>query len=551
MKSDVIKKGVERAPHRSLLRACGLDDDDFEKPFIGIANSYTDIVPGHIHLKKIANVIKEGIIEKGGFPFEFNTMAICDGIAMNHEGMKYSLPSREIIANTVESVAVGHSLDGLVLIPTCDKVVPGMLMGAARLNIPSIVVTGGPMVPGKFKGKNVDLISVYEAVGELTSGKITAKDLDDLERCACPGEGSCSGLFTANTMACLTETLGMSLPMCATTHAVDKNKLTIAKNSGKRIVEMIKENLIPSKIMTQESFENAIAVDMALGGSSNTALHIPAIASELEDYGVKVDLDLFDKISENVPHIASISPAGTDTMLDLHEAGGIPAVLKAIKSKINVNTLSSNGKTLEETIKNIEIKNSEVIRPIDSPVHNKGGIAILKGNLAPNGSIIKEAAVKKDMLYYKGPAKVFNSEEEAVEAIFKGKIVEGDIVVIRCEGPKGGPGMREMLNPTSAIMGLGIKNVALITDGRFSGGTRGPCVGHVSPEAKNKGPIAGVKNGDIIEIDIENRTLNVELNDIELEDRIANSKLPDKKLKGWLNIYQKSVSSADKGAILR
>jgi len=551
MRSDKVKKGIERAPHRSLLRACGLKDDDFNKPFIGIANSFTDVVPGHIHLNKLAQKVKEGIIANGGIPFEFNTMAICDGIAMNHVGMKYSLPSREIVASTVESMAMGHSFDGLVLLPSCDKVVPGMLIAAARLDIPSIVVTGGPMVPGKFKGKNVDLITVYEAVGEVSSGKISEDDLHELECSACPGPGSCSGLFTANTMACITETLGMSLPMCATTLAIDENKLTIAKKSGKRILEMIDENLIPSKILTQKSFENALAIDMALGGSTNSALHVPAIACELEDKGVKVDLDLFDKISKIVPHIASISPAGKDTMLDLHNAGGIPGVLKAIRSKIDTSPITCNGKTVAENIEDVEIKNSDVIRPINNPVHTEGGIAILKGNLAPNGSVIKQAAVEENMMYHKGPAKVFNSEEEGVEAIFNNEISQGDIVVIRCEGPKGGPGMREMLNPTSAIMGLGIKNVALITDGRFSGGTRGPCVGHISPEAVTGGPIAAIVDGDIIEIDIKNRSINVELSDSEIANRIATADLPQKDVKGWLNIYRNSVSSADKGAIFR
>jgi dihydroxy-acid dehydratase len=551
MKSDKIKKGIERAPHRSLLRACGLKDEDFKKPFIGIANSFTDIVPGHIHLRKLAETIKKGVIAAGGIPFEFNTMAICDGIAMNHEGMKYSLPSREIVANTVESMAMGHSLDGLVLLPSCDKVVPGMLMAAARLDIPSIVVTGGPMTPGEFKGENVDLITVYEAVGEVSSGKLTEDELYELECSACPGAGSCSGLFTANTMACITETLGMSLPMCATTLALDNDKLKIAEESGRRIVAMIVEDLTPSKIMTQKAFENALAVDMALGGSSNTALHIPAIASELEEKGIKMNLELFDKISKIVPHIASMSPAGKDTMKDLHEAGGIPAVLKTIKSKLDTDAITCTGKTIKENIADVKVKNADVIRPINDPVHKEGGIAILKGNLAPNGSVIKQAAVEDDMMYHKGPAKVFNSEEEAVEAIFDGKVIEGDIVVIRCEGPKGGPGMREMLNPTSAIMGLGIKDVALITDGRFSGGTRGPCVGHISPEAMDGGPIAGLIDGDIIELDIKNRKITVDLSDDEIKDRIAKADLPERKLKGWLNIYQKSVTSADKGAILR
>ena len=549
MKSDNIKKGIQRAPHRSLLRACGLKDEDFKKPFIGIANSFTDVVPGHIHLRELVEYVKKGIIAAGGVPFEFNTMAICDGIAMNHEGMKYSLPSREIIANTVESMAKGHSFDGLVLLPSCDKVVPGMLMAAARLNIPSIVVTGGPMISGTYNGKNVDLISVYEAVGELSAGKITEKEVEELERCACPGAGSCSGLFTANTMACVTEALGLSLPMCATTHAVDEDNNKIAKDSGIRIVEMVEEDLKPEDILSQDSFNNAIAIDMALGGSSNTALHIPAIANELKN--VKVDLDLFDKISKEIPHIALISPAGEDTMMDLHLAGGIPAVFKTLESKIETDLITCNGKKISENIENIENKNPEVIRPLDNPVHSEGGIAVLKGNIAPNGSVVKQGAVSEDMMHLKGPAKVFNSEEESVNAIFNHEIKEGNIIVIRCEGPRGGPGMREMLNPTSAITGLGIKNVGLITDGRFSGGTRGPCIGHVSPEAMNGGPIAAIKDGDIIEIDIKNRKINVDLTDEEIKERIANSNLKEKEVDGWLNIYRQHVSSADKGAILR
>lgn len=551
MNSDNVKKGPQRAPHRSLLRACGLKDDDFKKPFIGIANSFTEVVPGHIHLRRLVEHIKKGIIEAGGIPFEFNTMAICDGIAMNHEGMKYSLPSREIIVSTVESMAKGHSFDGLVLLPSCDKVVPGMLMAAGRLDIPSIVVTGGPMKPGHYKGKNADLITVYEACGELAAGKITEEDLNELERVACPGAGSCSGLFTANTMACITETLGMSLPTCATALALSEDKEKIAYESGKRIVSLIEDNIRPSDIMTQEAFENAIAVDMALGGSSNTALHIPAIAAELEDKGVSVNLDLFDEISNQIPHIALLSPAGQDTMYDLHKAGGIPAVLKSIQSKLHKDCITTSGKTISEIVEDAEIKNSDLIHSIENPVHKEGGLVILKGNLAPNGSIVKRGAVPDDLLHLKGPARIFNSEEDAVESIFGGKINEGDIIVIRCEGPKGGPGMREMLNPTSAITGMGIKNVGLITDGRFSGGTRGPCIGHISPEAKSGGPIGLLKEGDIIEIDIINKSLNVDLSDEELEARKGTINLPDKEVKGWLNIYRRSVSSADKGAILR
>ena len=551
MKSDNIKKGIQRAPHRSLLRACGLKDEDFKKPFIGIANSFTEIVPGHIHLKNLVEFVKEGIIAAGGIPFEFNTMAVCDGISMNHDGMKYSLPSREIIAATVESMAKGHSLDGLVLIPSCDKVVPGMIMGASRVNIPTIVVTGGPMESGRYNGKNVDLISVYEAVGELSAGKITEKEVDELERCACPGAGSCSGLFTANTMACLCETMGLSLPLCATTHALDKENEEMAYNSGRRIVEMVEEDLKPSDIMTQESFNNAIAVDMALGGSSNTALHLPALASEFSNYGVEVDLELFDEISKKVPHIALISPAGEDTMRDLHNAGGIPAVLKAIESKIDTSVVTCTGKTIAENISDVEVLDSDVIHPIDNPVHADGGIAILKGNIAPNGSVVKKGAVAEDLMYLKGPAKVFTCEEDVTEAIFDHKIEEGDIIVIAYEGPKGGPGMREMLNPTSAIVGMGIKNVGLITDGRFSGGTRGPCIGHVSPEAMADGPIAAIEDGDIIEIDIENRSINVELTDEEIAERLAKREIPKKDVDGWLALYRQLVSSADKGAILK
>lgn len=549
MKSDNIKKGIQRAPHRSLLRACGLEDEDFKKPFIGIANSFTDIVPGHIHLRELVESVKEGIIAAGGIPFEFDTMAICDGISMNHEGMKYSLPSREIIAATVESMAKGHAFDGLVLIPSCDKVVPGMIMGASRVNIPTIVVTGGPMDAGRYKNKNVDLISVYEAVGELSAGKITEEEVQELEKCACPGAGSCSGLFTANTMACVTETLGLSLPYCATTHANDEANKEIAYKSGERIVELVDEDIKPSDIMTQEAFNNAITMDMALGGSSNTALHIPALASEID--GVEVDLDLFDKISREVPHIALISPAGDDTMMDLHLAGGIPGVLKTLGDKIDINQMTVTGKTVGENIEDIEVTNTDVIHPLDNPVHEDGGIAILKGNIAPNGSVVKKGAVAEDLMHLRGPAKVFTSEEDVTEAIFNHEIDEGDIIVITYEGPKGGPGMREMLNPTSAIAGMEIKNVGLITDGRFSGGTRGPCIGHVSPEAKAGGPIAAIRDGDIIEIDINNRSINVELTEDEIAERLLETEDIDKDVDGWLALYSKLVSSADKGAILR
>lgn len=551
MRSDTIKKGLQRTPHRSLLRACGVTDEDMGKPFVGIANSFTDIVPGHVHLNTLAEAVKTGIINAGGVAFEFNTMAICDGIAMNHEGMKYSLASREIVADTVESMAMAHQFDGLVLIPTCDKIVPGMLMAAARLDIPSIVVTGGPMLPGEFNGKYVDLINVYEAVGAVSSGKMSEEEIYKLERCACPGPGSCAGLFTANTMACITETLGMSLPYCATTHAVDPKKLDIARRSGEQILKLIDKNILPSKIMTQEAFENAVAADMALGGSSNTALHVPAIAYELRDRGVIVDLDLFDEMSRNIPHITAISPSGEHTMKDLDLAGGIPAVLKVLQNKLQLDVLTCTGNPLKENISEAEVLDDSVIRSLENPYHKEGGIAVLKGNLAPNGSVVKQGAVDQDMMTHMGPAKVYNSEEECVESIFKGEINEGDVIVIRYEGPKGGPGMREMLNPTSAIAGMEIKSVALITDGRFSGGTRGPSIGHISPEAMADGPLSAVNNGDMIKIDIPNRIIELELSDSEIEERIKNAKKPDKKVKGWLARYMKLATSADEGAILR
>jgi dihydroxy-acid dehydratase len=509
------------------------------------------MVPGHIHLNSIAKAVKTGINNAGGVAFEFNTMAICDGIAMNHEGMRYSLASREIVADTVESVAMAHQFDGLVLIPTCDKIVPGMLMGAARLDIPSIVVTGGPMLPGMFKGKFVDLISVYEAVGAVSAGKMSEEELYELEQCACPGPGSCAGLFTANTMACITETIGMSLPYCATTHAVAGKKIRIARESGEQILNLIKKNITPSMIMTQNAFENAVAVDMALGGSSNTTLHVPGIANELKEKGVVVDLQLFDDLSKKVPHITSISPAGVHSMLDLDKAGGIPGVLKVLDNKLDMDTLTCTGVSLKENIKDGKVLDRNVIRSLDNPIHSEGGIAVLKGNLAPKGSVIKQGAVKADMMKHEGPAKVYDSEEDCVKSIFKGEINEGDVIVIRYEGPKGGPGMREMLNPTSAIAGMEIKSVALITDGRFSGGTRGPCVGHISPEAMAGGPLAAVKNGDNIKIDIPNRILELYVTDTEIKKRLKKTVKPDRNVKGYLARYMKLATSADEGAVLR
>lgn len=549
MRSDNIKKGINRTSHRSLLRACGLDDDDMKKPFIGIANSYTDIVPGHIHLKDLVQGVKDTIIEEGGVPFEFSTMAVCDGIAMNHEGMYYSLPSREIIANTVESMAMAHQFDALILMPTCDKVVPGMLMAAARLDIPAIVITGGPMMPGKFKGDIVDFIDVTEAVGATQSGKMSEDDLYELERCACPGAGSCAGLFTANTMACITETLGMSLPGCATAHAVSEKKVELAKQSAKAIFKLLENDIKPSDILTQEAFENAIIVDLALGGSTNTTLHIPAIAHEVG--GLDVTIDLFDKLSHEIPYICSIRPGGHNHMIDVDNAGGIPAVLKNLESKLHTDCMTVTAKAVKENLEEVTDIDYNVIHTLDDPIRTEGGIAVLYGNIAPNGCVIKQGAVNKDMLEHSGPCKVYNSEEECVSAIENDEIVDGDVVVIKYEGPKGGPGMREMLNPTAAIMGRELYHVALITDGRFSGGSRGPCVGHISPEAAEGGPIGAIENGDIVHINVPERSISLELSDEEIKERLSKVEVPKRNLKGWLKQYQQLATSADKGGVLK
>ncbi|ABR55226.1 dihydroxy-acid dehydratase [Methanococcus vannielii SB] len=550
MISDNIKKGVIRSPNRALLKACGYTDEDMEKPFIGVVNSFTDVVPGHIHLRTLAEAVKNGVYANGGTPFEFNTIGICDGIAMGHEGMKYSLPSREIIADAVESMARAHGFDGLVLIPTCDKIVPGMIMGALRLNIPFIVVTGGPMLPGEFQGKKYELISLFEGVGQYQVGKISEEELKCIEDCACSGAGSCAGLYTANSMACLTEALGLSLPMCATTHAVDAQKVRIAKKSGSKIVDLVKQDIKPKDILTKEAFENAILVDLALGGSTNTTLHIPAIANEIENKFIT--LDDFDRLSDEVPHIASIKPGGEHFMIDLHNAGGIPAVFNVLKEKIrDTNTVS--GKTTLEIAKEVKYINYDVIRKTEAPVHETAGLRVLKGNIAPNGCVVKIGAVNPKMYKHEGPAKVFNSEDDAISAILGGKIVSGDVIVIRYEGPSGGPGMREMLSPTSAICGMGLDDsVALITDGRFSGGSRGPCIGHISPEAMAGGLIAVINDGDTIKIDMIGKKINVELNNSEIENRLKSLKIPEPKVKtGYLSRYSRLVSSADEGAVLK
>jgi dihydroxy-acid dehydratase len=536
MRSDIVKKGVEKTPHRALLKALGLTDKDIAKPFIGVANSYTNIVPGHIHLNQSAAAVKAGVTAAGGTPFEFNTIAVCDGIAMGHEGMRYSLPSRELIADSVEVMAQAHRLDGLVLVTNCDKITPGMLMAAARLDIPAIMVTGGPMASGWLDGKKIGYASVPEGLGKHFAGKMSVEELCRLENAACPGCGSCNGMFTANTMACVTEALGMSLPYCATTLANSVAKLRIAKETGEQIVKLTCNDVKPSSIMTKDAFENAIAVDMALGGSTNTVLHVSAIAHEA---GVPLPLKVFDEIGRRTPHLCSMIPSGPYAMEDLNAAGGIPAVMNEIKSLLHLNSLSVTGKPIGENIAGAEVLDANVIRPLNEPVHKEGGIAILTGNIAPKGSVVKTAAVSPNMLKHSGPAKVYDSETEAVASIRKREIKPGDVVVIRYEGPKGGPGMPEMLIPTATIAGMGLsESVALITDGRFSGATRGPCIGHVAPEAADAGPIAILENGDTITIDIPNRTLKAELSDEEIKKRIAAWKpKPPRITKGYLTRY--------------
>lgn len=536
MRSDMVKKGVDKTPHRALLKALGLTDKDIAKPFIGVANSYTNIVPGHIHLNQIAGAVKAGVVAAGGTPFEFNTIAVCDGIAMGHEGMRYSLPSRELIADSVEVMMQAHRLDGLVLVTNCDKITPGMLMAAARLDIPAIMITGGPMASGWLDGKKIGYSSVPEGLGKHYAGKMTVEELCRLENAACPGCGSCNGMFTANTMACVTEALGMSLPYCAASLANSSLKLRIAKETGEQIVKLTSENLTPSTILKKEAFQNAITVDMALGGSTNTVLHVLAIAKEA---GVELPLKVFDNIGRRVPHLCSMIPSGPYSMEDLHAAGGIPAVMKELSPLLNLNALTVTGKAIRDNIADAKVVDANVIRPLKNPVHKEGGIAILTGNIAPKGSVVKTAAVSPKMLKHSGPAKVFNSETEAVASIKKREIQPGDVVVIRYEGPKGGPGMPEMLIPTATIAGMGLsESVALITDGRFSGATRGPCIGHVAPEAAEAGPIAIIKNGDTITIDIPNRILKVELTEQEIKKRLETWKpKPPRITKGYLARY--------------
>ena len=537
MRSDQIRKGTEKAPHRALLKSLGLQDDDIAKPLIGIANSYTNIVPGHIHLRTIGEAVKEGVLAAGGTPFEFSTIAVCDGIAMGHEGMRYSLPSREIVADSVEIMLQAHSLDGLVMISNCDKITPGMLMAAARVNIPAIMVTGGPMAAGRHHGKKISYSAMPEALGQVAAGKMTEGELCEMEENACPGCGSCSGMFTANTMACMTEGLGLSLPYCATSLANSAFKLRLARATGKQIIKLVQTDLKPSQILTKEAFENAIALDMALGGSTNTTLHLPAIAKEA---GLTLPLSTFDEIGRKVPHLCSMIPSGTYALEDLDAAGGVPAVMNELKTLLNLKLPTVSGKTVGENIKDAVVLDREVIHSLANPVHKEGGIAILTGNLAPKGSVIKTAGVSPKMQKHTGPAKVYDSEKEALKAIRGNEIKPGDVVVIRYEGPRGGPGMPEMLFPTATIAGMGLsESVALITDGRFSGATRGGSIGHVAPEAFEGGPIAVLKNGDTITIDIPNRTLKVDLTDKELKTRLSAWKpRPPKITKGILSRYK-------------
>lgn len=553
-RSDLMTKGPERAPHRSLLRADGFTDWELERPIIGIANSFNEIIPGHMHLDKLVDAVKAGIYAGGGTPLVFNTIGICDGIAMNHEGMKYSLPSRELIADTIETMAMAHPFDGLVLLASCDKIIPGMLIAAARLNIPSIFLSGGPMLPGKVHGKDTGLDKVFEAVGRFKGGKISKEELHTYECAACPGAGSCSGMFTANTMNNLSEALGMSLPYNGSAPAVFSERIWLAKETGYKAVDLVKKGLKPRDIMTKDAFHNAMAVDMALGGSTNTALHIPALA-----YYAELDLSLkdFDPFTAKVPHLTSIAPAGPHHVVDLFYAGGIPAILAELqKAKIIKETPQTvYGKSVADMLTEIKagVKDYGIIRSIEKPVHPTGGLAVLTGNLAPDGAIVKQAAVSEEMLTHSGPARIFNSEEDVFEAIMDAKINKGEVIVVRYEGPKGGPGMPEMLSPTSALAGLGMdKDVALITDGRFSGASRGAAIGHVSPEAAAKGPIAALREGDIIKIDIPNKTLNVQLTDEEIRQRLDALPEFEPKIKtGYLARYALMVSSADKGAVFQ
>ncbi len=552
MRSDLMKKGLEKAPHRSLFKAMGFTDEEIRRPMVGIANSANEIIPGHIHLDKIVEAVKAGVRMAGGTPIEFCTIGVCDGIAMNHEGMKYSLASRELIADSVEVMATAHPFDALVLVPNCDKIVPGMLMAAMRLNLPSLVISGGPMLAGKFEEKAVDLIGVFEGVGRVARGEWTEAQLKDLEECACPGCGSCAGMFTANSMNCLSEALGLALPGNGTIPAVMAARIRLAKMAGTKIMELWKKNIRAQDIATLNAFQNAMAVDMALGCSTNTVLHLPAIAHEAK---IDLNLDLFNTISDKTPHLCFLSPAGPYHLQDLDAAGGVPAVMVELAKlgEIDKTVMTATGKNLGRNLKGVKVKDYGVIRSIHDPYHKEGGLAILRGNLAPGGAVVKQSAVAPEMMVNEGTAIVFESEEETMEAILKGKVKPGHIVVVRYEGPKGGPGMREMLSPTSAIVGMGLdKDVALITDGRFSGGSRGAAIGHVSPEAAEGGLIALVKNGDRISINIPKKKLILLVSEEEIKKRKKNWKPPKPKIKfGYAARYAQMVTSAGTGAVFK
>jgi dihydroxy-acid dehydratase len=556
MKSDNVKKGVERAPHRSLFKAMGYTDGEIKRPLIGIANSANTIIPGHVHLDTIVDAVKTGVYMAGGTPIEFSTIGVCDGIAMNHEGMKYSLASRELIADSIEVMATAHAFDAMVMVPNCDKIVPGMLMAAARLDLPAIVISGGPMLAGEHPEKagaeKIDLITVFESVGAVLSGTMTQDELKSIEDAACPTCGSCAGMFTANSMNCLTEAVGMGLPGNGTIPAVMSARIRLAKEAGIQIIRLFEKQVLPSQIMTEQAFKNALAVDMALGCSTNTVLHLPAMAKEAN---VTIDLDLVNEISRTTPHLCSLSPGGTHHLQDLNRAGGVAAVMKELSNAglIHTECLTVTGKTVGENIKTVRILDHDVIRSTDHPYHEQGGLAVLFGNLAPEGCIVKQSAVLDEMLRHEGPARVFDSEEDAARAIMDNQVIKGDVIVIRYEGPMGGPGMREMLTPTSAIAGMQLDaHVALLTDGRFSGGTRGAAIGHISPEAMQKGPIAIVREGDRIAIDIPAKTLTLKVSDQEITDRLSRwSPIQPKITHGYMARYARMVSSASEGAVVK
>ena len=552
MKSDSVKFGIERAPHRSLFKAMGYTDEELRRPLVGIANSANDIIPGHVELDRIVSAVKAGVYMGGGTPIAFGTIGICDGIAMNHIGMKYSLASRELIADSIEVMAIAHAFDAMVMVTNCDKIVPGMLMAAARLNLPTVIVSGGPMLAGTCEGKKIDLVSVFEAVGAVSSGKMSKAELADIEDSACPTCGSCAGMFTANSMNCLTEAIGMGLPGNGTIPAVMAARTRLAKEVGMKIMMLLKKRMTPRKIMTEKAFANAMAVDMALGCSTNTVLHLIALAREA---GVKLNLDSFNRISEKIPHLCNMSPAGRHHIEDLDRAGGVSAVMKELSRKglINTECLTVTGRSLKENIEDSRIRDETVIRPLERPYHKQGGLAVLFGNLAASGCVVKQSAVVRRMLRHVGPARVFDSEEEATSAIMAGRIKKGDVVIIRYEGPKGGPGMREMLMPTSAIAGMGLDaDVALVTDGRFSGGTRGAAIGHVSPEAVEGGPIAVVEDGDTIAIDIPNRRITLKVSENEIKMRLSKWRPPKSRIsRGYMARYARAVSSGGEGAVVK